>query len=129
MFLFEMGMSSASTLVGVRKRVYSWTIGMTIQVTMKPLHISEDILPIADFKARASEVVRRLKEHRRPVVITQSGKPAAVLLSPEEFDRLTHRARFLDAVGEGLADAEAGRTVSDEALGKLLDDEFGKLKP
>ncbi|PTL75835.1 prevent-host-death protein [Vitiosangium sp. GDMCC 1.1324] len=93
---------------------------------MKPLHISEDILPIADFKARASEVVRRLREHRRPVVITQSGKPAAVLLSPEEFDRLTYQAQFLGTVGEGLADAEAGRVVSDEGLGKLLDDEFGK---
>ena len=102
---------------------------MTFRVTMKPLHISEDILPIADFKARASEVVRRLREHRRPVVITQSGKPAAVLLSPEEFDRLTYRARFLEAMGEGLADAEAGRVVSNEALGKLLDAEFGKLKP
>ncbi len=102
---------------------------MTTWVTMKPILISEDILPIADFKARASEVVRRLREHRRPVVITQSGKPAAVLLSPEEFDRLTYRARFLDAVGEGLADAEAGRTVSDEALGRLLDDEFGKHEP
>lgn len=112
-----------------RLQVYFQTIWMNFLVTMKPLHISEDILPIADFKARASEVVRRLKEHRRPVVITQSGRPAAVLLSPEEFDRLTYRARFLEAVGEGLADADAGRVVSDEALGKLLDAEFGKLKP
>jgi prevent-host-death family protein len=102
---------------------------MTFQVTMKPLHVSEDILPIADFKARASEVVGQLREHRRPVVITQSGKPAAVLLSPEEFDRLIYRARFLEAVGEGLADAEAGRVVTDKALGKLLDDEFGKHEP
>ncbi|QRK10851.1 type II toxin-antitoxin system Phd/YefM family antitoxin [Archangium violaceum] len=70
-------------------QVYPRTIRMTIRVTMRPLHIPEDLLPIADFKARASEVVRRLREHRRPVVITQSGNPAAVLLSPEEFDRLT----------------------------------------
>jgi prevent-host-death family protein len=118
-----------SALEEARPWVYLQTIWTTCRVTMKPLHISEDILPIADFKARASEVVRRLREHRRPVVITQSGKPAAVLLSPEEFDRLTYRARFLDAVGEGLADAEAGRVVSDEALGKLLDDEFGKHEP
>jgi prevent-host-death family protein len=102
---------------------------MTNLVTMKPLHVSEDILPIADFKTRASEVVRQLRAHRRPVVITQSGKPAAVLLSPEEFDRLTYRARFMEAVGEGLADAEAGRVLTDAALGKLLDDEFGKHQP
>lgn len=95
---------------------------------MKLLHVSEDILPIAEFKARASEVVRRLREHGRPVVITQSGKPAAVLLSPEEFDHLTRRARFLAAIDEGLADAQTGRVLSDEELGRTLDEEFGKLE-
>jgi len=93
---------------------------------MKLLHVSEDILPIADFKAHASEVVRRLRQHGRPVIITQSGKPAAVLLSPEEFDHLTQQARFLTAVDDGLADARAGRVLSDEALGKVLDEELGK---
>lgn len=95
---------------------------------MKPLRVAEDILPIADFKARASEVVRGLRSHRRPVVITQSGKPAAVLLTPEEFDRLTQRARFLAAIDEGLTDSKAGRVVSDEELGRMLDDEFGEFK-
>ena len=59
--------------------------------------------------------------------LPQNGKPAAVLRSPEKFDRLTYRARFLEAVDEGLADANNGRTTSDAALGRLLDDEFGKL--
>ena len=44
-----------------------------------------------------------------PVVVTQHGKPAGVLLSPKAFDELTERARFVTAVSEGLADAEAGR--------------------
>jgi prevent-host-death family protein len=96
---------------------------------MKPLQITKDILPIAEFKSRASEVVRELRKHQRPVVVTQNGKPAAVILAPEEFDRLTYRARFLGAVDEGLADVKAGRTISDEELGSELDQEFGKLKP
>ncbi|MDY7227711.1 type II toxin-antitoxin system Phd/YefM family antitoxin [Hyalangium rubrum] len=95
---------------------------------MKPLQVSEDILPIADFKARASEVVRRLREHRRPVVITQGGKPAAVLLAPEEFDQLAARARFLTAIDEGMADVEAGRVLSDEELGASLKEALGKHK-
>lgn len=49
-------------------------------------------------------------------MITQNGKPAAVLLSPEEFDRLTERDRFMAAVRHGLADVEAGRVVDDEDL-------------
>ncbi|MFL5350260.1 MAG: type II toxin-antitoxin system Phd/YefM family antitoxin [Hyalangium sp.] len=95
---------------------------------MKPLQVSEDILPIAEFKTRASEVVRQLREHRRPVIITQGGKPAAVLLAPEDFDQLASRARFLTAIDEGLADAEAGRVLSDEELDEALTEQLGKRK-
>lgn len=95
---------------------------------MKPIQISEDILPIASFKARASEVVRSLRLRGRPMIITRKGKPAAVLLSPEEFDRLTYRERFRAAVREGLADAEAERVVSDRDLGEAVEREFGKRK-
>jgi len=96
---------------------------------MKPLRVAEDIVPIAQFKAHASQVVRDLRDRRRPLIITQHGKPAAVLLSTDEFDELTYRARFVEAVEEGLADSEAGRVMSDEALRKLLDREFGETKP
>jgi prevent-host-death family protein len=83
---------------------------------MKSLQVSEDILPIGMFKAHAAEVLRKLRTMQRPIVITQHGKPAAVLITPEEFDRMTVHARFLDAIHEGLADSEAGRVVDDQTL-------------
>jgi prevent-host-death family protein len=94
----------------------------------KALHVSQDILPIGDFKTHAGRVLRRLRDDGRPVVITQHGRPAGVLLSPEEYDRLREHDRFLEAVREGLADAEAGRTISDEELGASLDELFGPLE-
>src|SRR5262249_27560323 len=93
---------------------------------MKSLQISEDILPIGEFKTRASQVLRTLRESQRPVVITQNGKPTAVLITPEEFDRLHERERFLEAVREGLADSEAGRVVDDKVLTRELDAALGK---
>ena len=94
----------------------------------KPLYVSQDILPIGDFKTHAGRVLRRLRADGRPVVITQHGRPAGVLLSPEEYDRLRQHDRFIEAVHEGLADAEAGRTISDEELGADLDALFGPLE-
>lgn len=38
------------------------------------------------------------------------------------------RDRFVEAVEEGLADAEAGRVISDEELGRDLDESFGPLE-
>lgn len=66
---------------------------------------------MSDFKAQAAEWLKRLADTGQPVVITQNGKAAGVLVSPAEFDRLTERGRFLAAVGAGLADEQAGRVV------------------
>ena len=92
---------------------------------MKPIHVSSDIIPIGDFKARASAILREARKHSRPVVITQNGKPAVVLLSAEEFDRLTESARFVAGVHEGLEDSKRKRVISDDAMGRVLDREFG----
>ena len=94
----------------------------------RAFQVSEDILPIGDFKVHAGRVLRRLRDDGRSVVITQHGRPAAVLVSPEEYDRLREHGRFVAAVHQGLADAEAGRMVTDEELGTRLDDLFGPLE-
>jgi len=88
---------------------------------VKSLHISEDILAIGEVKAQLSRVLRQLHETRRPIVVTQNGRPAAVLITPDEFDRLRELDQFLDAVHEGLADSEAGRVIDDAALTTELD--------
>jgi prevent-host-death family protein len=90
------------------------------------LQVARDIVPIGELKAHLSERIRELKERRRPLVVTQNGKAAAVLLSPEEFDRLTSQASFVAAVSEGLSDLEAGRVVSDEELTRRVDARYGK---
>jgi|SRR5829696_7740265 len=95
---------------------------------MKPLLLSEDVLPINEFKTQASSVLRKLRQSQRPVVITQNGRPAAVLITPEEFDQMRERERFMAAVKEGLADVEAGRVLEDAEVERLLDEEFGSLK-
>lgn len=92
----------------------------------RPLRVAEDIVPIAELKAHLSEVVRTLRDRGRPIVVTQHGKAAAVVLSPDEYDRLSYQARFADAVAEGLADEQAGRLHSGTEVGELLDARFGK---
>jgi prevent-host-death family protein len=90
---------------------------------------SEDIIPIAELKANMSEVVRGLAQRPRPLVVTLNGKPAAVVMSPREYDRLSYQARFVEAVAAGLSDVEAGRTYDgDEAVAELMT-ELGGKKP
>jgi len=90
------------------------------------LRLAEDIVPIAELKAHLSEVVRDLRGRGRPMVITQNGKPAAVLLSPEDFDQLTYQSRVVASIDEGLQDLQAGRVNSHDEVGRVLDKRFGK---
>jgi PHD/YefM family antitoxin component YafN of YafNO toxin-antitoxin module len=62
------------------------------------------------------------------VIITQNGRAAAVLITPEEFDAFHERERFMAAVHEGLAASEAGDVIEDDEMERLLDEKFGKLK-
>lgn len=78
---------------------------------MRSVKISQDFVPVSELKADAAHVLRRLAETDAPLVVTQHGRPAGVLLSPRAFDELFERGRFVEAVNRGMADAVAGRVV------------------
>jgi len=83
---------------------------------MRSVRVSEDIVPVSDFKAQAADWLKRIAETGHPVVITQNGKAAGVLLSPAQFDALTERAQFRAAIDEGLADLDASRAHKHAAV-------------
>ncbi len=95
---------------------------------MRPIQISNDVVSIGELKVQASRLLRRINENRRPIVITQHGKPAAVMLTTEDYDRLAEHVRFIDAVQEGLSDSEQGNLVDDAGLDRHLDAVLGKRK-
>jgi prevent-host-death family protein len=90
--------------------------------SMRAIKVAEDIVPVGEFKGQAARWLRHAAETGHPVVITQNGKPAGVLVSPTEYDRLTERERFLESVALGLADAEAGRTMDTKELLRRLEE-------
>jgi prevent-host-death family protein len=89
---------------------------------MKHIQVSEDIVSLSDFKNHASKMLRQAQNSRRPIIITQNGKPAGVLISPAEFDFLSEQSRFINAVKSGLTDIEQGHVLTDEELDRALDE-------
>lgn len=93
---------------------------------MRPIRVSENSIPMSELVANVAAWLRRVDETGEALVITQNGKAAGVLLSPETFDALTERARFVAAVNEGLADANARRTHSHANVRARLSARYGK---
>lgn len=87
---------------------------------MIDLSVASDIIPIGELNAQASRLLRHVSQTQRPLVITQNGRPAGVLLSPAEYDRLHTQERFLESVAAGIGDADQGRVVDSETLRQRL---------
>lgn len=87
---------------------------------MRAISISNDIVPIAEFKTNISKWFKTLQTSRHPLIITQNSKPAGVLLSAADYDELVYRKSFLDSVEKGIADVENGRTQTTNELRKAL---------
>lgn len=56
---------------------------------------NEDVLPLAEIKARLSEIVDRVEVQHQRVTLTKNGRPAAVLISPEDLEALEDTLEIL----------------------------------
>lgn len=80
---------------------------------------AQAIISVSDFKSRTSEYLQYLRE-QGPLVLTQNGKSAGVLLSPAAHDHLQMKIRELGDLARGLADANAGRVMDTNELRQQL---------
>ncbi|MCB9793920.1 MAG: type II toxin-antitoxin system Phd/YefM family antitoxin [Alphaproteobacteria bacterium] len=88
---------------------------------MPPLDLLDDILPISDFRANSAAVLEQVEETGRPVVLTQRGRSAAVLVDVASWQSLQDELEVLRGLVQSRQDAEQGRVLSqDEARQRLL---------
>ena len=73
---------------------------------------TQDIRPLADFRANLAAVVRQVQRTKRPIILTQHGRSAAVLVDAGEYEALVDRAELLEDVREAEAEIAAGKGVS-----------------
>lgn len=72
--------------------------------------VSHDVAPVTQLKTKAARLLRSVGRSRRPLVITQSGQPRAVLVDVDTYAELREALLLLKLIAQGEADARAGRT-------------------
>lgn len=68
-----------------------------------------NIMPVTDLRQDAAAALKRLKLSKQPVVITQRGRAAAILLSMEEYERGEHERQLLRLLARGEQEIRAGQ--------------------
>ena len=51
--------------------------------------ITEDIKTVSDLKKKTSEIFKQMHQTGRPIIVTVNGKPDAVLLDVEVFEKIS----------------------------------------
>jgi prevent-host-death family protein len=67
------------------------------------------IIPITDLRHDAAAALKHVKSSRQPMVITQRGRAAAVLLSMESYERAEHERQLLRLLANGEREIAKGK--------------------
>jgi prevent-host-death family protein len=86
--------------------------------------MSDPIISLSDFKADASQWLKRLQGESEAVVLTQNGRASAVVQSYEAFQRQQQALLMLKLLAQGEADIAAGRLIPQEAVFAKLRERF-----
>ena len=83
------------------------------------MNLNRDIHSLTDFKKNTPDFLQQLKETGEPVVLTINGRAELVVQNAASYQKLldlAEEARVVEAIRQGLADREAGRTISLEGF-------------
>jgi len=88
------------------------------------LDLEADIQPVSDFRAQAASMLQQVRETGRPIVLTQRGRGAAVLLDLRSYQAMVDEIELLRDIHRGLADESAGRVVAHDEVAQRLADRY-----
>jgi prevent-host-death family protein len=84
------------------------------------MKLSSRIKPISYLKAHTAEIVRKLNEHREPLVITQNGEAKVVIQDIESYEQTQETMALLKILALGTRQIGEGRIQPAEDVIKRL---------
>ena len=87
------------------------------------LILTEDYKTVEELRAAPDAILQQVEQSGRPVVLTDQGKPAVVLLAANHYEQLIHTLNLTRMLAEGERDIRAGRTrPAEEFFDELLEE-------
>jgi len=81
-----------------------------------------DIVPVTDLRQDAAAVLARLRKSAQPVVITQRGRAAAVMVSAESYERAESERQILKLLARGEREIAKGKGYDLDSVLKDADE-------
>ena len=68
-----------------------------------------NMVPVTDLRQDATSILRKANSSKQPIIITQRGRAAAVLVSVEAYEHSQHEREILRLLARGEKEIKAGR--------------------
>ncbi|MHB0981369.1 MAG: type II toxin-antitoxin system Phd/YefM family antitoxin [Thermoleophilia bacterium] len=91
---------------------------------MPPIRPSSDVLPVTEFRANTSAMIEQMHSTGRPLILTQHGRSAAVLLDPSVYESLIDEIELLRDLSVSEAQIAAGQVVSHDEVARRMREKY-----
>jgi len=88
-----------------------------------------NIIPITDLRQDATTIIKRVTSSKEPLVITQRGRAAVVMVSMEAYEHSQHELELLRLLARGEKEIEAGKGYNLDAVLTEADSLLKETKP
>ena len=93
---------------------------------MPKLKPTRDIQPVTEFRANAAQFIEQVRETGEPMILTQHGRSAAVLMDVESYEAMMDEIELLRDVRQAEDQVAAGKGLRHGAVARKLRARLGK---
>ena len=89
---------------------------------------AKGIEPVTVLKTKSAELIRQVRETGQPIIITQNGKPTAVLQDVESFQRQREALTLLKILAKGDQEISKGKVLSHDDVMRRVERKLKNLQ-
>ena len=87
---------------------------------MQRLKIDQDIRSMSEFRTGIASFLKQVHDTKRPLIITQHGKGAAVLLDVGEYEAMQEKIEVLQDIHASISQLENGLGVAHDDAKEMI---------
>lgn len=92
------------------------------------ISLVNNIEPLSEFRKKSADFIKRLKKEKQPIVLTQHGKSAAVIMDVSEYERFNRKMEMLEDLLEAKLQVEKGQVYTMDEAKERIDKHLSKWK-
>ncbi|MBA3003679.1 MAG: type II toxin-antitoxin system Phd/YefM family antitoxin [Desulfurivibrio sp.] len=87
---------------------------------MQRLRVDQDIRSMSEFRTGIASFIKQVHDTKRPLIITQHGKSAAVLMDASEYEAMQEKIELLSDIQTSISQIEKGEGVAHNSAKEIV---------